>query len=181
MKIFNCLYFVTVFLLIQNLNAFKLGLDPEDNIKFTCVTSTPTTTFEAFSDEKYVYLSLIHHMGTDVIPIHSGIITIKDLSNLKEKALVLSKLGSNIDVKFNKEDCISYGDRLYSCYGRDKTKIGSIEVNGFDFNTSLGTIAISNNFYNFVTINFSISYNNNTYTIPMDYYNFEFEKECSFD
>lgn len=84
-------------------------------VSFRCVTSPPTTSFVADTTGEEVKLTIVHHNGTQYMPIHQGIVVPADFPLLQKKSEVMQKLGERVEMVFEKKNCKKYGDKLYSC------------------------------------------------------------------
>jgi len=83
-----------------------------------CVTEFPTISFVAHSIDTKNSLSVlfINHGGSQMIPIHSGIITKYDLTYLQNKATALEKLPNEFRFAFESKNCSLSKDGSFSCY-----------------------------------------------------------------
>ena len=102
---------LSTFFVLENIQALPLK-------SINCVTEFPTITFVANSVDTKNSLSVlfINHGGSQMIPIHSGIITKYDLTYLQNKAVVLEKLPTEFRFAFDSKNCSLSKDGSFSCY-----------------------------------------------------------------
>lgn len=134
-----------------------------------CYTEPLTTSFVAEDLGEEYQLTVLHHNGVKYMPIHSGIITPSDLTYLKAQGEVLTKLGDRFTLKFKKENCKNYGEWRFSCFTRETTKIGSLEVQSAHLSTSTNLQQIFDYEFREVEVHLSLRIEGRSHSIPMKF------------
>lgn len=151
------------------------------SVDFTCMTEFPTTTFElkteALKQDADVKLTLIHHFGTENMPIHHGLITPSDFPYLQTKAEVMKKLGDNFSVSFKRTRCEVSGPELVSCGSAAPAIINGVEVSSYGLATRLVQTKSYDYIFKVHQVIFSFVYKGMFYEIPMSYN----PSECKFN
>ena len=114
---------------------FFAGLAPELMAEtFSCSTFPRSTTFAVYSQPNSESVDLVvqHGLGVENAPIFQGIVTGFTLDHMKERFELAKRLGSLIQVSFNKEKC-RFSDEKISCYRNEETKIGEQTVRSYAF------------------------------------------------
>ena len=134
-----------------------------------CYTEPLTTTFVAEDLGEDYQLTVLHHNGVKYMPIHSGIITPNDLPYLKSQGEVLTKLGDRFTLKFKKENCKTYGEWRFSCFTREVSKIGNLEVQSAHLSTSTNVQQIFDYEFREVEVHLSLRIEGRSHSIPMKF------------
>lgn len=117
--------------------AFVMGLSfskgvAAEQLRMTCMTSEPTTTYLIYEREEDYKIVIFHHHGVKFMPIHTGTITPNDIGFLKNRAEKLQKMGYRAEVFFKKSECKNDGV-LWTCYKRDTVMVGDLKADGVSF------------------------------------------------
>lgn len=134
-----------------------------------CFTEPLSTSFVADDVGENLNLTVFHHNGVQYMPIHSGIITPSDLGYLKSQGEVLTKLGSDFTVSFNKKNCKSYGEWKNSCFTNEKFEVGGLTVDSAHLTTSTSTHEIFDYVFEEIEIHLSLRIEGKSHSIPMKY------------
>lgn len=97
-----------------------------EEIKLTCVTDYPSTSFVIRQEGGRLLGRVIHHNGLAYMPIHSGIITPSDLKIMSERAATLTQLEPDMEFSWPLEKCVRHDDHRFECFGTDDRR----EING---------------------------------------------------
>jgi hypothetical protein len=99
------------------------------SVNVACSTAPVLTTSIAISTQGTVStISVMHHHGTQFMPISSGILTPNDLPALAEKANVLASLGSSYSLTVDASKCVRDAANLIDCYGPLDQNIGGHKI-----------------------------------------------------
>lgn len=99
----------------------------EEEVRVSCVTEFPTTTYQILEDEEQFHLVVLHHNGTKYLPLFSGTITPNDIPMLQERAEQMQKMGTYNKIPFKKEECKNKG-LYWRCAAERKIQLGELEV-----------------------------------------------------
>ncbi|MGZ3651898.1 MAG: hypothetical protein ACXVB9_16355 [Bdellovibrionota bacterium] len=88
-----------------------------DPVNVTCTTEPLTTSLVVFTKGADVTVRVIHHNGTDHMPLSTRNVTPSDLSRLTQKANDLKQLGSQYDIHLDSSHCALSAQKLIDCHG----------------------------------------------------------------
>lgn len=118
---------------------FSLTAAADDKLGFQCVGRHPTTSFFLEENGEHLVLKMLHHNGVEYMPIHEGVIVPNDLPYLEHKAQLLTRLGSQVEFRFPKAKCQSYGEGLIACRAGERKNIGGLDVEALHLLTEKNT------------------------------------------
>ncbi len=104
-------------------STFALSAEPE-NIRLTCVTEVPTTTFAISTENDQVLATVVHHFGSRYAPAISGVFTPNDLPILQERAKLVEKMLPRTTFRWPLERCKKTGTWLFQCFGSKDVQEG---------------------------------------------------------
>ncbi len=100
--------------------------------RFSCATDHPTTSYALIEFRDSFELQIMHHNGTEFMPIHQGLITGYDLALLKEKADFFKLMGTRQVVTFKKEECTNKNEE-WSCVKKEEVTLGQLKSKSLSF------------------------------------------------
>ncbi len=159
------------------LSAVSIQVFAAEPFKFTCVTGVPSTSFAVAQDKEFLNVSVLHHNGVEYMPIFNGVITPRDLTEIKRQADSMVKLGDKTSVNFPMNKCSFYGDGVFTCYHGDKIKIDGEEYDLFAIHSTLSTVKGQGFEFKNRTVTLSVYVNNRRQQISMVYEN----EDCAFE
>jgi hypothetical protein len=107
-----------------------------DPVNMTCATDPLTSSIVVFTTGADVTVRVIHHNGTDYLPLASSNITPHDLPALAQKAKILQQLGAQYDLHLKSNQCTINSQKLVSCYGETNQTLNGHKLSYFTFDTS---------------------------------------------
>ncbi len=136
-----------------------------------CITEYPSTTFIVREEGSKVRVKMIHHNGTQYMPIWGSLVTPADLPVLQKAANVLIPLGNSVEFTMDKKLCQLSSDFLFACVGRgDDFELNGVKVHPWAISSSevteqsaLGTFAKR-------TMDLRLEIDGKSYSYPMNYY-----------
>lgn len=114
-------YLLTLFALALSVSA--QGAEYPD-IKLTCVTESPSTSFVIESQGKELIARVIHHYGAKYAPAISGIFTPNDLPTLSRRAKAVEKMKNDMSFRWPLSKCKKHDDFRFECFGTDDVQEG---------------------------------------------------------
>lgn len=148
-------------------------------VELKCMQKFPTTTFLAKTEGNEVVLTVIHHNGTQYMPIHEGIIVPGDLNYMSEKAQLIMKMGDRQEFRFPLNKCKVYKNNIFSCSSGNTKKFQDIEVTATSFNSSLMTAQFLDSTTEYVKL--SLNFNISGYVPRQEMTNNFYPSECQFN
>lgn len=162
---------VTLFLFLFAANSIASA-----PLNMICMTEHPTTSFVAMTEDEITTIKLIHHNGTEYMPVWSNLITPNDIKVIAEKAAVLTELGASLEFKIPVKSCQVEG-LLINCFSRSETQvINGRKVSLWSVSTSMENDKSLLGEYNSTWSNLGLDVDGQTYWLPMRY----FENDCFF-
>lgn len=108
----------------------------KSDLNLQCITSMPTSSFYLRTEDQDVVLKVVHHNGTDYMPIHEGVVVPHDFPFLKDRASLLMPLGDQVEFKFPRKKCVTYGTGLIRCSGGERKTVNGVDMEALSFYTS---------------------------------------------
>lgn len=147
-------------------------------LALVCVTEMPTTSMilQPVAEKDVLHLTVMHHHGTNYMPIHEGVVVPNDLAILDARAKVLAALGTMYEFDLPKSGCKLVADKVFQCnnYGSPGTVIGGKKVSLLSLYSSATKDVSFAGTYDYVTLTMFLEIDGQTYFVPMRY----FENEC---
>jgi len=91
-------------------------------INMDCIGEFPTTIFLIETNAGRVNVLLKHNYGAAYAPFWTSPVVPNDLQMLGERAEVVKALGKDLQFSFDVNDCKSFGQGLFQCFGSSETK-----------------------------------------------------------
>lgn len=110
-----------------------------DAIRMTCITEPFTTSVVVFPEGTKTTIRVIHHNGTEYMPLTSASVTPHDLANLAMASDELKKLGSQYELHLDPSKCRLVRNTLVDCYGEANDVINGNRVSWISLQTSKTT------------------------------------------
>ena len=128
------LFYPLSFLLAFTLSQYAFSKNVLDPIFFPCRTQPATSTYQMTETKDGYRLDLVHHNGVEYIPVHLGMATYASLSKIESRAKELMKMGSFVQIYFQKDDC-SHKNLSWKCYSKRPLQVGELKAEGVSFKT----------------------------------------------
>ncbi len=93
-------------------------------IKLTCVTESPTTSFVIQSQGKELVARVLHHNGARYAPAISGIYTPNDLPTLSRRAKAVEKMKDDMTFRWPLSKCKKHDEFRFECLGTEDVQEG---------------------------------------------------------
>lgn len=135
-----------------------------------CVTSFPTTSFVGLTNNGRVDVRLINHNGAEYMPIHSGLITMRDLDLLQKRADTLRILGSDFRFSFSLDSCRINQDGTFNCSMKEEIQIiEGKKVSVFSLSSSKTALSFSDIVIDTTRIMLGLEIDKESHFVMMDY------------
>ncbi|MBX3040908.1 MAG: hypothetical protein KF789_09410 [Bdellovibrionaceae bacterium] len=95
--------------------------------RLACVTMPFTTSHVLTESPEFFELNVIHHNGTDNMPIFDGVVTPRSLPQIQERGDLYTKMGNDFRIRFEKSQCKVEGGE-WVCAKKGKVLLGQLEV-----------------------------------------------------
>lgn len=151
-------------------------------IKMTCVTEFPTTSYFIRETDKKVVVEIFHHNGTEYSVVSDGLVTPHDLPLINQRAQWLTALGTFLRFEWPREKCEVQGDMLFSCMSFSEPQIiNGHKVRSWSVYTTLESQQSFAGTYEYRRLNVGIEVDGQTVPIAMKYAANECHPEAYFD
>lgn len=163
-------------LLFSVISCFSLTSLASEKMDMTCVTEFPTTSFVIREIGDRVNVQVIHHNGSQYMPIFDGLATPHDLTTLAARAKVLTSLPTHQTFEWPRTKCEIQEEMIQTCMGStDTQELNGHQVSAWSLSSSWSTEKTAYGKFNSRKVNLNITVDGQSYSIPMKYS----EEECT--
>ncbi len=149
------------------------------NLDLLCMTETPSTSFIGATDQGRFHVQLVNSFGVDNMPIHSGLVTIADVEQLKKRAEILKNVGDSAQFSFDLKNCTVYADKTFNCtQGSDFTGVNGEKIQAYGLSSTLSTMSFMGIKMSKTQIRLYLIIQNESHFVSMDYYS---DSECKME
>lgn len=134
--------------------------------RLVCATPHLTTSYVLLEHQDTYELQVVHHHGTAFMPIHDGLITIRDLDTLSSWATMFKEMGDRFSISVDKSQC-TLNRESWICHHPTSTQIGHLKVEGFIFKLSQERIITELTDLKVHRVSFTIVVDGSAYSLPM--------------
>ncbi len=134
----------------------------------SCATYHVTTSYALIETEKEIELQVLHHHGTQFMPVHSGLIIKYDLDTIAKNSEALEKLGARYVFRFSKDEC-QLTTETWKCFSPNEQRQNETPVSQIGFQTYVKRTIVKGREYQNHVMDLSLNINGQNYSIPMEY------------
>ena len=148
----------------------SLSATAAEPVKLTCITELPSTSFIVETKDDKVSMRVIHHHGAKYAPISTGLVTNADLTQLKNRAEIITALGDSFSVDWERSNCHFHDvGGLPSCTNGSARQVGKLKIEGFGFISFAVKTHLWDYVFNEINIRFYFTSNGQRYEMPMTF------------
>ena len=157
---------MTLLIILELFISLSWGAD--FRTRFSCATDHPTTSYALIESADNYELQIMHHNGTEFMPIFGGLITGYDLTLLKEKAELFKQMGNRQVVYFSKAECTTSNEE-WTCLKKQEVTLGQLKSKNFKFSLTDKRVVTSNYDILYKVAQISLVVGSYGHSIPMEY------------